>query len=508
MGRLMLDPSTPTTSARTLRDRLVTLLDAATVLAVLLLVSNVLFEGFRLRIGDVRVTATSPVRTALIAIALAGIRHWLARRPTLPERLARAVGRAWASPARGVVLPAFVASRGMVLAIGFLAVVLVGYAPKAPPVRISRNELVNLPLRWDAGWYLQLALEGYHYRQEHGAGRQQNIAFFPAYPLLTRVGAAWLGMRSSGFGDEIRGNRAEWQYFQHRRIVLAAMVVSLGAFAWALVYLFRLARELFDDDAARGAVLIASAYPYALFFSAMYTESLFLLVSVAAFYHVRRREYLSASVWGLLAGLTRPNGCLLSVPLALLVVQQSLAAAPAAGGALQARRLMSRRFMSGLAAAATPGIGMLLFSAYLYQLTGRPLAWMDAHQAWGRVATDVEALVADRMTFIFDRSFYAYSAEHSIELLNAVPALAALVLAIPIARRAGLAYGLLIAVMLLPPLLRGGFLSLGRVTATLFPLFLYGGWLLRGDARSAVVLGFAALQGFLAVIFFTWRPFY
>lgn len=475
--------------------------DGATILAVLLLVSNLAFEGFRFRIGDVRITATSPWRTALIGLALAAIRHALVRRPAFHERLRGGLRRAWASPARQAVLPAFLVSRTMVLVVGFLAVVLVGYAPNAPPYRISRNEIVNLPLRWDAGWYLQLALNGYNYSANASPARQQNIAFFPAYPMIVRLGASWLGARSTAFGDQIRGNRVEWEYFQHRRVVTASMAVSLGAFAWALVYLFRLARETLDEDAAIGAVLVACAYPYAVFFGAMYTESLFLLTSLGAFYHLRREEWAPALLWGVLAGLTRPNGCLLSIPLAILAVQQALRARAAAGGA-------GSRLVWGLAAAAGPGIGMLIYSAYLYDLTGRPLAWMDAHQAWGRVATDVEALLTDRMNFIVDQGIYTYSMSQPIELLNAIPTFLALLLVIPIVRRVGLASGVLILVMIVPPLLRGGFLSLGRLTSTLFPLFLYAGWVCRGSARSTLLIAMAVMQAFIAVLFFTWRPFY
>ena len=55
-----------------------------------------------------------------------------------------------------------------------------------------------------------------------------------------------------------------------------------------------------------------AAYPFAVFFSAPYTEALFVLGAVAAFYHFRRAEWLQAAAWGLLVGLTRPNGCFLS----------------------------------------------------------------------------------------------------------------------------------------------------------------------------------------------------
>jgi hypothetical protein len=494
-------PASAPTPSTSILPRWVRLLDAATIVAFLLLVSNVAFEGFRFRVGDYRLTATSPWRTAIIALVLAAIRHALVRRPGLHERILTALRGAWASGTRRVVLPAFVASRTMVLAVGLFAVILIGYAPNAPPFRLSRNEIVNLPVRWDAGWYLQLALDGYHYNPQARADRQQNIAFFPAYPLIVRLGASWLGSRSAGFGDEIRGNRVEWEYFQHRRIVLSAMTVSLGAFAWALVYVFRLARETLDEDAAIGAVLVACAYPYSLFFGAMYTESLFLLTSIAAFYHLRRDEWVTAAVWGLVAGLTRPNGCLLSVPLAILAVQRAFAGGRAGG-------LPIARLAGGLGAAAAPGVGMLIFSAYLWELTGRPLAWMDAHSAWGRVTTDVQALFGSRAEFIANEGAYNYVVSQPIELFNAIPALLALALVVPIVYRLGLASGVLIVLMVLPPLFRGGFLSLGRVTATLFPLFLYAGFLLRGQSRTAALVAMAGLQAFLAILFFTWRPFY
>ena len=142
--------------------------------------------------------------------------------------------------------------------------------------------------------------------------------------MLTRVGAALLGAHG-GMAKNTDGlNVAEFTYHQHRRIALAGMIVSLGGFAWALVYLFRLAREMLDDDAAAGAVAKCCAYPFSLFYSAFYTESMFLLTLAGTFYHFRRREWFAAAAWGLALGLTWPNGCLISVPLAVLALQQSL----------------------------------------------------------------------------------------------------------------------------------------------------------------------------------------
>jgi hypothetical protein len=151
---------------------------------------------------------------------------------------------------------------------------------------------------------------------------------------------------------------------------------------------------------------------------------------------------------------------------------------------------------------------VLIYSAYLDSLTGHPLAWMEAHQAWGRVSTDVAGLFTQRVDIIANQGIYTYSLSQPIELLNATFVIASLLLAVPITRQFGVAYGAFILVMIAPPLFRGGFLSLGRLTSTLFPLFLYLGWQLRGTPLAVVAMAFAAFQALLAIVFFTWRPFF
>jgi hypothetical protein len=477
-------------------------LDAVALVALLLVVSIVVFGGFRLRLDDLRISAQEVWRPLVVLVLAAGIRHWRLPAPSWPARAGAALARTWASPTTRVVLPPLLATRLMVLAAGFLGVVLIGYPEGAPPFRVSRNEMVNLPVRWDTGWYLGIALNGYDYRPNARAAVQQNIAFFPAYPMTVRVATALLGGRLVRPDERVSGNRVEWQYALHRRALAAGLLVTIGAFGWGLVYLFRLAREVLgDEDAAAGAVVLACAWPCALFYSAFYTEGLFFLAVVGAWYHVRARQWPAGVAWGLVAGLARPNGFLLSVPLALLAMGDWRALWRNEPGARRAA-------LAGVLAAAAPVAGMLIYSGYLYAESGRPFAWLEAHQAWGRVATDVAGLFSDRAELIADQGFYSYSTSQPIELLNATFAIASLILAVPVTRRLGPAYGLFLILMVVPPLLRGGFLSLGRLTSTLFPLFLYLGWALRDSPRAAAVAAFAGLQALLAVLFFTWRPFY
>jgi len=242
-----------------------------------------------------------------------------------------------------------------------------------------------------------------------------------------------------------------------------------------------------DESAAASAVVLACAWPCALFYSAVYTEGLFFVGVVGAWYHLRQREWAAAFAWGLVTGLSRPNGFLVSAPLALLAVADWRAI-------WRGDTVARRHALFGVAAAAGPGIGVLIFSAYLDSLTGHPLAWMEAHQAWGRVATDVAGLFTERADVIANQGFYTYSISQPIELVNATFVIAALAMAIPITKRFGLAYGVFLLLMIAPPLFRGGFLSLGRLTSTLFPLFLYLGWQLRGTALAVAVMAFAAFH--------------
>ena len=282
--------------------------------------------------------------------------------------------------------------------------------------------------------------------------------------------------------------------------------------------LFRLARDLLgSDESARATVLLIAAYPFAFFYGAVYTESLYLLGAVAAFYHARRREYLRTAAWGLLVGLTRPNGCFLSIPLVLVTAAPYLPEwlhAPGAAvhrlGAVsdRPRPFEWKSASAAVAAAAAPGIGVLLYSAWIWSFTGEPLAWAEGHAAWGRQYAGLGTLAATWYGYFEESGAYVVTSVLPYDTLNALGALFVLALAVPVWRRLGLPYFILILVNMLPPLAAGGFLSAGRFSAVMFPAFVWlagrvppqqiGGWL----------AGFMAIQALNAAFFYTWRELF
>jgi hypothetical protein len=92
--------------------------------------------------------------------------------------------------------------------------------------------------------------------------------------------------------------------------------------------------------------------------------------------------------------------------------------------------------------------------------------------------------------------------------MNAVGVLFALALTYSVFRRIGPAWGVFVLINLVPPLFAGGVLSMGRLTSTLFPLFLALAVLVPPRAVPAWAAGFAIAQGLCAALFFTWRELF
>jgi hypothetical protein len=470
---------------------------AADVAAVAcLIVAAAVFIGGRILIvmGPVRISIGSVDRLLVAAIVLLALRHVRHRRPPLPRRLWTAWAGLWSDPALRALSVQYWAIRLSILLAGYIATASFGLAD--PPFRVSDNELANLPARWDAGWYLTIASDGYRYQE---ADTQQNIAFMPAFPVAMRVAGGLLGvdqsrMRSLGSGPD------------RALLVWAGVLLSL-LLAWhASVMLFRLARRWMDVERAAAAALLIQAYPFAVFYGAPYTEALFLAGCTAALLGFLDRSWGTALTWGFLVGIARPNGFLLNVPLGLLLLAHGWRAWSAPGDAPAARW---KTLAFPAAAAAAPVLGMLAFSALIWEITGEPFRWAQLHGAWGREYQSPITQATDVYNLLTMFGLYNYSVQAPIDVMNLAAALFGLAAVYPIWRRFGMPLAAFQLAMVVPPLLVGGVhLSMGRVTSTAFPAFLWLAAALPEGGRNGLVLAWVACQGLAATLFFTWRPLF
>ena len=449
----------------------VRLIDGVCLLMVAVTILLIVGDGVRLELGSLRISIRSALRVGAWAVVLIAIRHALYRAPALPSRVlawTRASARredAWA------VARIVLATRIPPILIGLLAVATIGLGEDARPGAYA-DPWLNLPARWDALWYSDIAALGY--RWDGDWTQQQNVVFFPAFPLASRVVARLLGLHT----------------------IYAGWLISLAAFAGAMVLFGRLARTSVNDRDASDAAWLLATYPFAIYFSAPYSESLFLLAMCGLFLSVHEQRFGRAALWGLLAGLTRPNGWLLSLPLVVFALER------------RPRPSNMRDWLRLAIAAVAPVTGMLLFTWFLHLRFGDGFAWLRGQTAWGREFRSLDSLAAERISYMRQYGVTGYLTDFPTDALNTGAAMLALAVLIPVSRRLGPAYGVLLAVLVLPPLLVGGTLSFGRLTSILFPLFIWLTTVVPVRHRAAVMIVFAALQGFAATLFFTWRPLF
>src|ERR671918_563605 len=162
-----------------------------------------------------------------------------------------------------------------------------------PELTRSLVEPLLSPLaRWDAAWYLRIAESGY-------GGSAVRAGFFPPSPPPVRAVASPFGASPEA-------------------LLVAAYAVALAAFLGALVLLHRLVSLELGRPLAQPTLLLLAVFPAAVFFGAPYSESLFLLLAVGAFYAARTGRWAWAGGAEAGAAATRSAGVLLLLPLAML----------------------------------------------------------------------------------------------------------------------------------------------------------------------------------------------
>jgi hypothetical protein len=347
------------------------------------------------------------------------------------------------------------------------------------------DHLLSPLARWDAVWYLTIARSGY-VGESPGIPApppKRRAGFFPVYPGLVHA--------LVGFSDSPAA------------LLVSALALSLASFLGALWLLYRLAELEAGPSVGRAAVYLLAFSPMAFFFSAPYTESLFLLLSIGALYAGRREHWAVAGLLAGIASATRNAGVLLIVPLAIMY--------------LFPRAAPRRRLRPDAAFLLLAPLGLVVYSWHLHRAIGDFVGWKNSHETVGSDRHLVGPLVGIKDAVV--------DAWHSLgHLADAAPAvsglqtdvfglvvlLAVIVGTVGVFRELGNAYGAYTLLGLLWMLSdtnkHSALLSLPRYVTTLFPLFLSLAIVCeRRQITTQVVAGFALLLGLFTAQFATWQ---
>ncbi len=143
----------------------------------------------------------------------------------------------------------------------------------SPRRALPWQALAEAWVQWDGKHYEAIALHGYPAVEQ----RFPDIAFFPLYPMLTRLALPLAG----------------------GSVTIAALLVSHVALLAALILAYDLVARDFGATVAARTVVFVLIFPASLFFVAAYSESLGLVLLVVALWAMRRERWWLAGAAGL-----------------------------------------------------------------------------------------------------------------------------------------------------------------------------------------------------------------
>ena len=183
---------------------------------------------------------------------------------------------------------------------------------------------LNTQVSWDSEFYLSIAAVGYDdpavvgiwpgFHWGMGAPEfcqpglnpdctSRSYAFFPLYPLLTRIVAWPLRILPLNL---------------IARTTLAGVLVSLLGALGAMLSMYSMTRRSLGEEGAVRAGFYLLIFPSAMFLAQIYTEGLFLGVTFGCLACLLERKWLPAALLATLAAWTRPGGHILLLPLAIV----------------------------------------------------------------------------------------------------------------------------------------------------------------------------------------------
>ena len=311
-----------------------------------------------------------------------------------------------------------------------------GGNPKA--VGAARDGLLSS----DATWYRAIAAEGYGIAH-------QSLRFFPLFPLLAR------GLHH-GTALPVGGS--------------LLLVSNAAAFVVGMLVYHLTQRESGDARYARNAVWLICLAPPAYVFVMGYSESLFVLLSVATFLSIRSDRWWWAALWGFLAGTSRPIGVLLVLP----VVIEAVRLWPAADWRARVPRVL---------AAVAPLVGLLAYLSWVAATYGGFLAPIRL-QRYG-VSRSVSD---DPFVNVYRDARSALHGSHIGTALHLPWIAVAIFLCIVVIRRLPASYGAFAVAIVGAGLLGSNFASFERYALSAFPLAMGAATLLSSRRVEVPVL--------------------
>ena len=283
--------------------------------------------------------------------------------------------------------------------------------------------------------------DGVHYLSIAAQGYSNNQGFFPLYPILLRLLAEVLG------GGQAFG----LAYF------VSGLLISNLSIIAALLFFQKLISIDFPKKIAWQSIILLLVFPTSFYFASLYTESLFLLLSLLSFYFARKKKWFLAGVFGMLLSATRVVGIAILPALIYEFIKEE--------------RKLSAKALSLL----LPPVGFLSYVFYNFWQFGNPLLFVQAHENINPTRSVYSVVFIPQTLFRYIKILATTLGQYEwwIALLELSSFLFAVtMLYIAYKKKVRVSYLLFSILALLVPVSSGTFSGLPRYILVLFPMFI------------------------------------
>ena len=295
---------------------------------------------------------------------------------------------------------------------------------------------------FDGVHYLRIAQNGY------AAGYTQ--AFFPLYPLLVRFLnfiPKTLGLDLSIYTDP--------SYF------VTAMILSVTLFVPALYFLSKLWTKEYNRKTATLSILLFLSFPTAFYFGAIYSEALFLLLTVLTFWFAKKDKLILAGVFAGLASATKVQGVLLFLFLAIEFWNK------------YKKVKRGKTFWLDLLGVIISPLGLATYMLFLQKSVGDPVYFLTSQPGFGAGRSSLPLVLLPQVIYRYIKIFVTVNPisltffNAFLELLFTSALVAGLIVTF---KKIKFSYWLFICLAVALPTLTGTLSSMPRYALLAFPI--------------------------------------
>lgn len=228
---------------------------------------------------------------------------------------------------------------------------------------------------WDNGWYSSVILNGYNLSPSgHDAGDAANWAFFPLDSVIIKI-------------ISFRGT-LDYRYVGLAVNTLFAVLAITIAYKYILL----------SGGSIKTAIIFAFLIlfgPYGFYCACLYTEALFMFLTVLFLYEMRKENFILMGVAGAFLSATRNIGVLAVFAVLFYIIQRHVTEKRGGFKSFVIETLSDHKLLLGVF--LTP-LGLFLYMLYLRIHVGDALAFVRIQKAWGRSASNTISVLCSVFT--------------------------------------------------------------------------------------------------------------